>query len=55
MKTCIQNSFACDGCCGIMRSDEMQLTVQFGTTQSVHDSIAIEERVENNENVDNVH
>lgn len=54
MKTCIQNSFASDGCFSIMRSDEMQLAAQFDTTQFVDNSAAIEEGVENNENIENL-
>lgn len=54
MKACIQKSFATDGCFEIMRSDEMQLAVQFETTQFVDNSVAIVEGVENNEDVDNL-
>ena len=52
MRTCIQNSFATDGCFSTMRSDDMQLAMQLDSTQFVDNSVAVAEGVENNENAD---
>ena len=35
-----------------MRSDDMQLAMQLDSTQFVDNSVAVAERVENNENAD---
>ena len=52
MKTCIQNSFAADGCFTTIRSDDMQLSAQLDATQFVDNTVAIAEGVEIDENVE---
>ena len=46
MKACIQKSFATDGCFTMMRSDEMQQSIQLDATLPIAEGVKDDENVE---------